>query len=200
MRGAARAPLRPEQALGAAMKMLARAALSRAQLAARLERRGLDEATVAAVCERLAELRLLDDAGLARRYVERERAARGELALRAGLQRLGIDEANAQRALVGEDEGGGVDEAQQRRAARELLQKHAWRFQAKAHEEQGAPLDPQAARRALERRRAKAARFLASRGFRSDAVAAALGSAEAAAILAGGAEVEGTDLDGDAGA
>jgi SOS response regulatory protein OraA/RecX len=167
--------LRPEQALGAALKLLGRSALSRSQLSDRLARRGLDRAVIDETCQRLIELRLLDDAGLARRYVERESGSRGELALRHGLQRLGIDEVTAERALRGDSDGIAIEPGQQNDAAAALLRKHAWRFRPKIGEDD--QNDPQTARQALERRKARAARFLASRGFRTEAVAAALAAA-----------------------
>jgi len=118
-------------------------------------------------------LRLLDDRAFAEAYVRRRRDERGRLALRTELRRKGIDEALIDRVLAADDEDPGLSDEQQREAASALLTKHAWRFAGRPAGD--APDgDVTDARLERQRRRARAAGFLARRGFAPDVVSEAL--------------------------
>jgi regulatory protein len=132
-------------ALGDALALLSRRALSVAELRAKLGARNHGSEAIDAAIARLAELRVQDDRALARAVVERRERERGRLGLRFALRQRGIDAATADAALAG------VDEASELAAARALLERNAWRFE-------GA--------RALPR----AAGFLARRGFAATVV------------------------------
>ena len=149
-----------------------------------MARRGLDPALCAETVARLQELRLLDDRSYAEAYVRRRRDERGRLALRAELRRKGVAEALVEGVLAGDDDDLGLDDTQQLRAAAALLAKHAWRFEGRpgaaasgAGDALAADPDPGAAALDLRRRRARAASFLARRGFTPDIVSSALAHA-----------------------
>jgi len=154
-------------------------------LSDRLARRGLDATLCAETVARLQELRLLDARAFAEAYVRRRREERGRLALRAELRRKGVEEALIEGVLAGDDDEPGLGDAQQLEAASALLARHAWRFTGRPSGEpsedartaadaedggRGARLDRQ-------RRRARAAAFLARRGFAPDVVSEAVGLA-----------------------
>ena len=138
--------------------LLSRQAYSAAELRRRLLRRGLTEADAERVLARLQELQLIDDALYAQAYVRSRRRSKGPLALREELRRRGLDEAHVERALA--EEG----EPDQGATAAAVLTAQAWRF------EDARSSDREIARKA----RARAAAFLARRGFEPDAVADAL--------------------------
>ncbi len=153
-----RAPLTRERAWDYALSLLARQAYSAAELERRLLRRQLPAAEAARVVARLKELHLLDDAAYAEAYVRSRKRAKGTLALRQALRRKGLDETHVDAALAEEGE---VDQAA---TAAAVLAAQAWRF------EDGGSDDVHRARKA----RARAAAFLARRGFDPESVAAAL--------------------------
>lgn len=150
-------PLDPEQAWDYALELLARRALSAAEVRARLRRRSLPEGDADAVVAKLERLGLLNDRAFAEGYVRSRARERGRLALRRELHAKGVAEDALADALAPHDD------ADQAAAARALLVKHAWRFAA-------APDDALAVQAA----RARAYRLLARRGFPPDAVAAAV--------------------------
>jgi regulatory protein len=155
-------PLSAENALGYALDLLSRQGYSRAQLALRLQRRGLDEATVTALLGRLEALRLIDDQEYASGYLRVRRKERGRLGLRQELLRKGIAEGVIEDAMRDEGEGP-LDDHQQLAAARALLLKHSWRFPPEPMTD-----DEQLARQQSAKRRQRVLGFLARRGFSVD--------------------------------
>ena len=172
----------PERAWSYALWLLGRQAYTASELAERLARRGLDPALCAETVTRLRELRLLDDRSFAEAYVRRRRDERGRLALRTELRRKGVAEALVEGVLAGDDDEPGLDDDQQLQAAAALLAKHAWRFEGRpaaaatsgTGDAPTADPDPRAAALDRQRRRARAASFLARRGFTPDIVSGAL--------------------------
>ncbi len=151
-------PLTPERAWDHALWLLGRQAYSAAELERRLLRRQLAKPEAERVVARLRELGLLDDARYAESYVDARKRAKGTRALRVELHRKGVGEEEIEAAL---SEAG---ESDQLAVALDLLGRHSWRFADAAGE------DLDVARRA----RARAAAFLARRGFAPDVVAEAL--------------------------
>ena len=151
-------PLDPERAWDYALWLLGRQAYSAAEVERRLRRRALPEADAQRIVARLIELQLLDDERYAGAFVRARKASKGPLALRASLRQRGVDEAVVEDAL---DAEGAVDQVA---VAVALLERNAWRF-ADARSSEREP--------AL-RARARAAAFLARRGFEPDTVHAAL--------------------------
>jgi regulatory protein len=100
--------------------LLARRAWTRAELTARLRRRGAPAEVAAAVADDLAGRGYVDDVAFARHWVT-TRAARGYGAtrLRAELRARGVAAAHIDAALAALDRGGQLDEA--RRLARRRL-------------------------------------------------------------------------------
>jgi regulatory protein len=150
-------PLQRARAL--ALKSLAAAARTEAQLRARLERAGLSS-QADAVIEWLRELRYLDDRAWARARA-RALVASGRVGPRVAEQRLrraGIDPAAARAAVAGAlaEEAPGGEAA----LCRVLAERRA----------RGTPLD-----RLDARARGRLARFLLGRGFSGAAVAGVLG-------------------------
>lgn len=152
------APLTPERAWDYALWLLGRQAYSAAELERRLRRRHLSATESARIVARLQDLQLLDDARYAEAYVHARRHARGVAALRHELRRKGVAEHHVEAAL------GEAGEPDQVAAAADLLEARAWRFA------DAADTDPARARRG----RARAAAFLARRGFAPDVVHEAL--------------------------
>lgn len=157
-----------ERALRYAYWLLSRRDYARAELVERLQRKPVAPEVRDAVLARLDELDYLDDARFARGFVRARSADKGRWALRRELARRGVPEAVAEEALEG------LDDAHQEAAARAVLRKHAWRF---------ASAD-------ADRDRARAAAFLARRGFPPDAARAALEAAFAEASEEGTATGE----------
>jgi regulatory protein len=120
----------------------------------RLRRRSLPEPDTERVVARLLELGLLDDRAYAVAYVERRAATRGGLALRQELRRKGV------AADLIDQTVGAHGEADQRRAAVDLLRKQAWRFE----------VAPGASDALVARARGRAYALLARRGFAPDVV------------------------------
>lgn len=178
-------PLAPERAWSYALWLLGRQAYTASELRDRLARRGLDPDRCAETVARLQELRLLDDRAFAEAYVRRRRDERGRLALGAELRRKGVEEALIEGVLAGGDDDPGLGDAQQLEAASALLARHAWRFAGRPAGEppedggtaEAAGDAGREARLDLRRRRARAAAFLARRGFAPDVVSEALGRA-----------------------
>jgi regulatory protein len=105
-----------------------------------------------AALARIAELDLLDDRKVAEGHVRVRRDRKGRFALARELARRGVDEALRDEALAP------LDDAQQEAAAREVVARNAWRF----------------ASGDAYKDRAKAASFLARRGFPGEVVRAVL--------------------------
>lgn len=85
-----------------ALRMLAAAPRSRAQLAEAMSRRGVPDDVTAAVLDRFAEVGLVDDDGYAQALVRTRHAERGQTgqALRAELRRRGLDDDTVVAALA----------------------------------------------------------------------------------------------------
>jgi regulatory protein len=132
-------------ALRVAVDLLARQAYTTSSLREKLRRRGHGDAAIDEAIARLAQLRALDDRGFADSLVRRKRRDRGRSGLRRELMLRGIDAPTAEAATAD------VDTASEAVAAMALLERHAWRFE-------GA------------RGKARAAAFLARRGFESEVV------------------------------
>ena len=90
-------------ARAAALRLLARRRLTEAQLRARLERRGFDDANVALAVESVKRDGFLDDALFARLFVDGRTKAVGDARLIAELVKRGIDR-NAAMCSVREAE------------------------------------------------------------------------------------------------
>jgi len=140
----------------AALRALSRRALSRREVAERLERKGFGAAAVRAEVARLAAAGLLDDAELARAVARAQLAdGRGRRAVELTLRRRGVGRETAGEALAGiaeEDESGALAHALAR-AARKY---------------------PGFRRLPIQRR--KVIRYLLARGFGVAAVGRALAS------------------------
>ncbi len=147
---------RDESAAGmaAAMRSLARRALCRAEVAARLVANGFEEAIVAAVLARLEELKLVDDAALAQHRVEAGRSGRHRV--RSELLRRGVPEDVLEHAIKD-----AVAPDTERASARDALERY---LRARSRRKD----TPQ-------RVRAAAFRHLISRGFPADLVRDLLG-------------------------
>lgn len=132
--------------------LLGRRDYARAELAKRLERKPVTPEVRDAALARLEELDLIDDDRVAKGFVRSRKHRKGRLALAREMARRGLGEEAREAALAG------LDERQQREAATEVLEKNAWRFASG------------------DRRKdfAKAASFLARRGFPGDAAREAL--------------------------
>lgn len=137
------------------LSLLARRDYARAELEARLSRRGVPPTVAEAALARLAELDLLDDARVAEAYVRAHAQRKGWRALDRDMARRGVGEDARAEALSA------LDEDQQEATARAVLDKHAWRFASGDR-----PKD-----------RAKAASFLTRRGFEGDVVRRAVDAA-----------------------
>jgi regulatory protein len=86
-----------------AVRLLGLRSHSTAELGRKLERRGFDVDTVAAVLIRLAERRYLDDSEFARQLVNHRSRGRGGAAIAAELASKGVARAVAQAAVAGID-------------------------------------------------------------------------------------------------
>ena len=138
----------------AALRMLARRALSCRELAERLERKGFGAGAVRAEVARLEAAGLLDDAELARSVARSQLAeGRGRRMLAATLRRRGVDREAADEALAG------VGDDEERQALRLALARAARKY-------------PGFRRVPLQRR--KVIRYLLARGFGAAAVSRAL--------------------------
>jgi regulatory protein len=130
------------------LRLLARRDFARAELEARLERKGVAPDVRNAALARLAELDLLDDRRMAESLVGGQRDRKGRLALARELARRGVGEEDRRSALAP------LDDADQASAARAQLDKHAWRFASGDRRKDAA----------------KAAGFLRRRGFPGEVV------------------------------
>lgn len=126
--------------------LLGRRDHARAELERRLERKPVTPEVRERALRRLEELDLLDDGRVAEGFVRGRRHRKGRLALRREMARLGLPEEATEAALAP------LSDDDQLEAAREVLIKHAWRF----------------ASGDRRKDRAKAAGFLARRGFPAD--------------------------------
>ncbi len=149
------------------LNVLARQAYTVAELRSKLARRGVEEAMGEELLGRLVELKLVDDAEYAERYVAGRRQTHGRLALRRDLARRGVAEEVLAPPL------GALDASQQASAAADLLRKNAWRYRP-AEPEEDAEDDERTRFELLRKAEAKARAFLARRGFDPDAVEAAV--------------------------
>lgn len=134
--------------------LLGRRAWTEAELRERMRRKEASAAVVEAVVARLREYGFLDDRAFAESFVRSRSREHGSARLRGDLLRKGV----AEEIVAGELAG--LDEAAQVAAARELLRRHAWRFERSGEEPQ--------------RRRARIWGFLARRGFPPDVAGAVL--------------------------
>ncbi len=137
------------------LRLLARRDYARAELDERMRRKGVADEVREAALVRLAELALLDDRRVAEGHVRGRAHRKGRRALRRELDRRGVPEQVRDEALAP------LDDAQQLAAASGVLAKHAWRFDSGD----------------LRKDRAKAAAFLARRGFAGDTVRTAVDAA-----------------------
>ena len=129
-----------------ALRMLARRALSRAEVSERLLRRGFQPAAVGAEVARLERAGLLDEASLARAVCRAElRAGRGRRAVVAALKRRKVDGEDREAALADLD-GAEAESAALEAAVAKVTAKHRfWRR--------------------LPEQRRKVIRYLLARGF-----------------------------------
>ncbi len=132
-----------------ALKLIARRDHFRVELAEKLRRKGFDDDNIAAALERLDELDLLDDEGLAVRFVEFRSVDRGwgSRRLTMELRRRGVDSHLAQRVSRLDDE---LHDRALKTAVRRVVvhAKHGWWR--------------------LPERRARLVSSLIARGFNSD--------------------------------
>jgi regulatory protein len=108
-----------EHARQICLRQLAARPRTRAELAATLRRKGVDDETAQAVLERLSEVKLVDDEALAESLVHSGHAYQGlgRRALAAQLRRRGVDEPTASAAVST------VDAAAEEARARELVRR-----------------------------------------------------------------------------
>ncbi|MEX2502768.1 MAG: regulatory protein RecX [Trueperaceae bacterium] len=141
-----------ERTVAYLLRLLTRRDHARAELEERLRRKGVEPQVATAALARLEELDLLDDRRVAEGLVRARRHRKGRHALARDLHRFGVPGDLRDAALAP------LHDEDQERTARQVLDAHAWRF--------AAP----------DRRKAyaKAAAFLARRGFPSDPARAAL--------------------------
>jgi regulatory protein len=101
------------------LRLLAGRPRTRAELQDALARKGIGAGTAEAVLDRLAKVKLVDDAEFAETWVHSRHANSGltRKALLTELRRKGVDEAVAQEAADG------VDSAAEEQRARELVEK-----------------------------------------------------------------------------
>ena len=143
-----------KDAYESALTLLTARDMTAHDLTSALCRRGYTGAAAQAVCERLQENRLIDDARYAQRYVELHRDAQtGRYALRRKMRAKGLDEQLVDGLL---DEH--LDDGSQLEAARALGQKLARRYEGE---------DPR-------KTRARLSQALARRGFSWDTIHQAL--------------------------
>lgn len=88
-------PPTPAELMRHALDLLSRRSRSEAELARALARRGGEADAVEGVLERLRGLGYVDDAGLARRWVESRGTSRGRAVLAGELRRKGVDPGGA---------------------------------------------------------------------------------------------------------
>lgn len=153
-------PLTRDTAWNYLLDLLSRRMYTTAELARKLQRRGLDPDLGAALVDRLTELGLVDDATYADLYVSTRSATKGRLGLRQELRQKGVapEITEARLAELTPDD--------QLAAATALLRKNAWRYR---------PGEPDTTDRLVAlKARAKAFAFLARRGFSVDASQGAL--------------------------
>lgn len=145
------------QARNYAFRLLSYKARTTAELKQRLGRKGFGPEIVAATLDRLRELRLLDDEGFARQFVEdRVRVGhRGRLRIRAELAKRGIERGQIEAALA--------DAPDEVAAAQAVADKYRRRNRR---------LEPAVLRRRLYG-------FLARRGFTRDTISRVIGCEEA---------------------
>ncbi|HMX94022.1 MAG TPA: regulatory protein RecX [Elusimicrobiota bacterium] len=142
-------------AMDLALRLLKFRARTRAELADRLKRKKVEAALVPRVVDRLTELKLVDDAELARQTVEsRRRANQGDHRIRRDLRKRGLGSDAVEDALAAAETPAGSDADR----AWEALRRRAGRMKA---------LDPRVARRRLEG-------YLFRQGFDADDVRSAL--------------------------
>lgn len=140
-----------ERAWNYTLWLLGRQAYTTGQLKDKLIRKGAAESTIIKVLEKLAELKLVDDALYAETFVRTRSRNKGAIRLRQELFRKGVAEPLVDKAV------GELDEDTQLESAAALAQKNLWRWKGEPRE-----------------RYAKAYAFLARRGFPVEVVRAAL--------------------------
>lgn len=134
------------------LRLLTRRDYAEAELDRRMERKRIGPEARTAALARIRELDLIDDGRVAEIHVRSHAHRKGRLALRRDLRARGLGDEVVAAALAP------LDDAQQYEAARGVIEKERWRFRSGD----------------ARKDRAKAARFLARRGFQGDAVVAAL--------------------------
>ena len=140
-----------ERAWNYTLWLLGRQAYTTGQLRDKLRRKGASEETMTRVLDKLAELKLVDDALYAETFVRSRSRTKGAIRLRQELFQKGVAEPLVDRAV------GTLDEGAQLESAAALAEKNRWRWKG----------EPRA-------RYAKAYAFLARRGFSGDVVRGAL--------------------------
>ncbi len=140
-----------ERAWNYTLWLLGRQAYTTGQLKDKLVRKGATESTIIKVLEKLAELKLVDDALYAETFVRTRSRNKGAIRLRQELFRKGVAEPLVDKAV------GELDEDTQLESAAALAQKNLWRWKGEPRE-----------------RYAKAYAFLARRGFPVEVVRVAL--------------------------
>jgi regulatory protein len=108
-----------EHARQICLRLLAARPRTRAELAAALRRKGVDDETALAVLDRLSEVKLVDDEALAESVVHAGHAYQGlgRRALAARLRRRGVDEPTTSAAVSA------VDRSAEEQRARELVRR-----------------------------------------------------------------------------
>jgi regulatory protein len=106
---------REEQARALCLRLLTARARTRAELAGQLTKRGYPEEISDQVLDRLAQVKLIDDADYAEQWVRSRRvnAGKGERALAAELRNKGVDNDVITAALAGIDAGAERERAEQ---------------------------------------------------------------------------------------
>ncbi len=135
-----------------ALWLLGRQSYTGAQVAKKLAGKGATPETIEQVLDKLAELKLIDDALYAESYVRSRSRNKGALRLRQELFHKGVAEGVVEKAL------GELDEVAQVEAARALVEKNLWRWKGEPRE-----------------RYAKAYTYLARRGYPVEVAREALG-------------------------
>jgi regulatory protein len=106
---------REEQARSLCLRLLTARARTRAELAGQLTRRGYPDDVSVRVLDRLAQVRLVDDADFAEQWVQsrRKTAGKGKRALAAELRTKGVDDEVIAATLVDIDAGAERQRAEQ---------------------------------------------------------------------------------------
>lgn len=140
-----------ERAWNYTLWLLGRQAYTTGQLRDKLRRKGAVDETITRVLDKLADLKLVDDALYAETFVRSRSRTKGTLRLRQELFQKGVAEPLVDKAV------GTVGEGAQLESAAALAEKNRWRWRGEPREQYS-----------------KAYAFLARRGFPGDVVRGAL--------------------------